>query len=32
VLEIRLPKPEALKPHRVEIAAGETRQIEAASA
>jgi HSP20 family protein len=32
VLEIRLPKPEALKPHRVEIAAGEARQIEAASA
>jgi HSP20 family protein len=32
VLEIRLPKPEALKPHRVEIAASEARQIEAASA
>jgi HSP20 family protein len=32
VLEIRLPKPAALKPHRVEIAAGETRQIEATSA
>jgi HSP20 family protein len=32
VLEIRLSKPEALKPHRVEIAAGEARQIEAASA
>ena len=33
VLTIRIPKPENLKPHRVEIkAAGEARQLEAASA
>jgi HSP20 family protein len=32
VLAIRIPKPEALKPHRVEIGTGAARQLEASPA
>lgn len=32
VLTLRIQKPETLKPHRVQIKAGETRQLEAAAA